>query len=217
MSRIVVVGGHGRTGKLVIDRLLKNGDEVVATVRSASHMAELVKRGVETAVLDLEASPLEAWVHTFSGADAVVFAAGSGDNESSAIDRKGVQRTVRAAAKAKATRYVAISSLGASTPLPEAFKVPEMKEYFAAKKTANKLVRNSSLFWTIIEPGELTEGRATGKIAAATGGIDNKKISRADVAGVVLAALANDKTIGATIQVVGGSTEIAKAIAAAIK
>jgi uncharacterized protein YbjT (DUF2867 family) len=218
LSRVVVVGGRGRTGILIVKALIKNGDAVVATIRNPRHMAEMVKLGAETHVLDLDTSPLADFEHAFAGADAVVFAAGSGENESSAIDRKGVQRTVRAASKAKATRYVAISALGATTKVPKAFDSKEMKSYYAAKKTANKLVRNSSLFWTIIEPGGLTAGKATGKIALSEGkDIENKNISRADVAATVLAVLAEPKSAGHTFQIVGGSTEIKKAVAAAVK
>jgi uncharacterized protein YbjT (DUF2867 family) len=218
MSRVVVIGGHGRTGRLVIDRLLKNKDGVVATVRNPKHMAELVKLGVETHILDLDQSPLEDFVHAMKGADAVVFAAGSGENEPSTIDRKGVQRTVRAAMKAKATRYVAISGLGATTKVPPQYDWPGMKEYFAAKRTGNKTIRNSSLFWTIVEPGSLTEGKATGKIALSEGvDIADKKISRADVATTVVAVLAEPKSAGHTFQIIGGTTDIARAVKQAVK
>jgi uncharacterized protein YbjT (DUF2867 family) len=213
MSRVVVIGGHGRTGRLVVDRLLKNGDTVVATVRNPKHMVELIKRGVETHVLDLDTSPLDGFVHAMAGADAVVFAAGSGEGEDSAIDRKGVQRTVRAAMKAKATRYVAISALGASTKLPEAFDTPEMKSYYAAKRTGNKIIRNASLFWTIVEPGQLTDGRPAGRIALSESeDIRDRKIARADVAATVLAVLSEPRSVGHTFQIVGGSTEIGKAV-----
>jgi uncharacterized protein YbjT (DUF2867 family) len=218
--RVVVVGATGRTGKHIVSQLLKNGDEVVATIRDPKKMAALVKQGAETHILDLDTSPLADIEHAFKGAEAVVFAAGSAEGaESSAIDRKGVQRTVRAATKAKATRYIAISALGASTPTPKEWTATtEMKNYYVAKKTANKIVRNSSLFWTILEPGGLTDGKLTGKLAISEGeDIKNKNLSRADVAATVLAVLKEPKSAGHTLQMIGGSTEIAKAVKAAIK
>lgn len=220
MSRVVVVGARGRTGLLVVKGLLKAGHAVVATIRNPKHMAELVKLGAETHVLDLDSSPLADFEHAFRDAEAVVFAAGSAESDPrSDIDRKGVQRTVRAAMKAKATRYVAISALGATTKLPGGEAWPGMKAYYAAKKTANKVVRNSSLFWTIIEPGTLSDGKATGKVALSEGKDDvpHKKISRADVAAVVLAVLDEPRTAGHTFQIVGGSTTVAQAIKAALK
>jgi uncharacterized protein YbjT (DUF2867 family) len=220
LSRVVVVGARGRTGLLIVKALIKHGDAVVATIRNPKHMAEMVKLGAETHVLDLDTSPLADVEHAFAGADAVVFAAGSAESDpKSDIDRKGVQRTVRVAMKAKVPRYVAISALGATTKLPKTFDWPGMKAYYAAKKTANKVVRNSSLFWTIIEPGSLSDGRATGKIALSEGKdeVADKKISRADVAATVLAVLAEPKSAGHTFQIVGGATEIAKAVKAAVR
>jgi uncharacterized protein YbjT (DUF2867 family) len=210
--RIVVVGASGRTGRLIVTELRKAGHEVVGTIRNAAHMADLLKAGVEVAMLDLATSPPGEIEHAFEGAGGVVFAAGSAEGESSEIDRKGVQRTVRAAMKAHARRYVAISSLGASTPVPADFDTPEMKEYFAAKKSANRLVEKSSLHWTIIEPGELSEGKRTGKIAASTTGIANKRIARADIAAVVAKVIEDNTLVGRIIQVVGGSTPIATSL-----
>jgi uncharacterized protein YbjT (DUF2867 family) len=116
--RVVVVGGSGRTGALVVKALVKAGDSAVATIRNPRHMAALIKQGVEVVMLDLDSSPLADIEQAFKGADAVVFAAGSGEGESNAIDRKGVKRTVLAATKAGVRRYVAVSSLGATTRVP---------------------------------------------------------------------------------------------------
>lgn len=220
MSRIVVIGAHGRTGKLIVDQLIKNGDTVVATIRNPKHMAPLVKAGAETVILDLDKSTPRDFAVSFTGADAIVFAAGSGDNEPSAIDRKGVTRTVNAAEKAGVKRYVAISSIGGSTPVPAKWNTPEMKDYFAAKKAGNKKIRSSSLDWTIIEPGELTEAKPTGKVTLSTEALDfdslkSVKIARADVAATVIAALKTPKSVGKTFQIVGGTTDIAKAVSAA--
>ena len=220
MSRIVVVGGHGRTGKLIVDQLIKNGDTVVATIRNPRHMAQLVKAGAETVILDLDKSTPRDFAVTFTGADAIVFAAGSGDNEPSAIDRKGVTRTVNAAEKAGVKRYVAVSAIGASTPVPGKWNTPEMKDYFAAKKAGNKKIKSSTLDWTIIEPGELTEGKPTGKVTLSTGALEfdslkSVKIARADVAATVVAALKAPKSAGKTFQIVGGTTDIQKAVTAA--
>lgn len=213
MSRIVVVGGHGRTGKLIVDQLVANGDTVVATIRNPKHMADLVKAGAETVILDLDKSTGPEFAFVFTGADAVVFAAGSAEGESSAIDRAGTLKTVRAAKKAGVPRYVTVSSIGATTPVPKEWAASaEMKEYFAAKRAANKTVRDSGLKWTIIEPGELTESKGTGKIALGEGGIDIGKIARADVAATVVVAINTPKSAGHTFQIVGGKTAIAEAV-----
>ncbi len=219
MSRIVVVGGHGRTGLLIVKQLIKAGGSVVATIRNPKHMADLVKAGAETTLIDLDASPLLDIERVFKDADAIVFAAGSATGESSALERKGTVRTIKAAEKAGVKRYVTISSIGASTgmKLSGEWATAEMKDYYKQKRAANKALHDSSLDWTIIEPGELTDGKLTGKVKLTVEAIDEGKISRADVAAVVVACLAEKKTIGKTFQLVGGKTPIPDAIKAALK
>jgi uncharacterized protein YbjT (DUF2867 family) len=215
--RVVVIGGHGRTGIEIVKQLVARGDKVLATIRNPKHMATLVKAGAETWMLDLDKSTGPEFAAVMVGADAVVFAAGSGENESSEIDRTGTLKTVRAAKKAGVERYVTVSALGATTPVPQKWDTPEMADYWKAKRAANKYVRESGLAWTIIEPGELTDSKATGKVTLALDGIEVGKISRADVAAVVVAALATPASKAHTLQIVSGKTAIAEAIAAASK
>jgi uncharacterized protein YbjT (DUF2867 family) len=212
--RVIVVGASGRTGALVVKALLRAGDTVVGTIRNPKHMADLVKQGVEVAMLDLDTSPLADFEQIFKGADAVIFAAGSAEADpSSAVDSKGVRRTVLTATKVGVRRYIAISSLGATTRVSESYDWPGMAAYFKAKKAANKSVRESKLDWTIIEPGTLTDSKAAGKVALSEGKhIGDNKIARADVAAVVVAALKEPKSVGRTFQIVGGSAAIATAL-----
>jgi uncharacterized protein YbjT (DUF2867 family) len=216
--RVVVVGASGRTGALIVKELVAAGDTVVGTIRNPKHMVDLVKQGVEAAMLDLDTSPLADFDQIFKGADAIVFAAGSAEADpNSDIDSKGVRRTVLTATKVGVKRYIAVSSLGATTKISENYDRPGMKAYFKAKKSANKSVRESKLDWTIIEPGTLTEAKGTGKVALSEGKhIGDGKIARADVAAVVVAAFKEPKTIGRTLQIVGGSTAVGAAIAKAV-
>lgn len=216
MSRIIVVGGSGRTGLLIVGALKKAGHSPVATIRSAHHTAALVKLGAETALLDLQASSLQDWTRTLKGADAVIFAAGSSTGESSAIDRIGVRRTLSAGEAAGVSRYIAISSIGASTgmKLEGDWATPEMRDYYKQKRAAGALIRASSLNWTILEPGELTDGRGSGKVALSEAAIAQKSIARADVAAVAVAALDAPNSIGKALQLTSGKAAIADALKA---
>lgn len=213
--RVVVVGGHGRTGIEIVRQLIARGDTVLATIRNPRHMATLVKAGAETWMLDLDKSTGPEFAAVMVGADAVVFAAGSGENESSEIDRTGTLKTVRAARKAGVRRYVTVSALGATTPVPAKWDTPEMADYWKAKRAGNKYIRESSLDWTIVEPGELTDSKATGKITLGQEGVDVGRISRADVAATVVAVLATPASKEHTFQIVGGKTVILDAVAEA--
>ena len=214
MSRIVVVGAHGRTGKLIVKQLAAAGESVVATIRNPKHMAEMIKLGAEVVMLDLEKSTGPMFAAMFKGADAIVFAAGSGTGESSEVDSKGVRKTLGAAKKAGVKRYLAISSIGASTgmKLSGEWATAEMKDYYQHKRAAGKAIMASGLDWTILEPGELTEGKATGKVTMSLEAIPHKSISRADVAAVAVAALGAPKTIGKALQLTAGKVAIADAL-----
>lgn len=215
--RIIVIGGSGRTGTLVVEKLIAAGHAVVATIRNSKHMAAMVKRGAEAFVLDLDKSPLADFVTAMQGADAVVFAAGSAVGESSAIDRIGTRRTVHAAENAGVKRYLAISSIGASTGMSTRGFNEEMKDYYRQKRAAAKFIHTSGLAWTILEPGELTDEAGTGKVTLTEAAIEEGKVSRDDVAATVLALIKEPRTAGRTFQLVGGDTEIRKALATALK
>lgn len=216
MSRIVVIGAHGRTGLLIVRQLIAGGDTVLAIIRNPRHMADLVKAGAETVILDLEKSTGPEFAAQFKGADAVVFAAGSAAGEGSEIDSKGVRKTLGAAAKAGVRRYIAISSIGASTgmKLSGGWATEEMRDYYKHKRLAGKAIAKSGLEWTIVEPGELTDGKGTGKVTLSTEAVESKSVPRADVAAVVVAALDAPQTIGKALQLTSGKTSIAAALEA---
>jgi uncharacterized protein YbjT (DUF2867 family) len=214
--RIIVIGGSGRTGILIVKQLIANKHAVVGTIRNPRHMVALAKAGAEAALVDLDTSEFDAIVFAMKGADAVVFAAGSAAGETSEIDRKGVLRTVRAAEKAGVGRYVAISSIGASTGLSTRAMSEEMKDYYKAKRAAAKHITGSSLKWTIIEPGELTDAKGTGKVTLSESAIDETPIPRADVAAVVVACLEEPKTAGRVFQLTGGKAAIKTALSKAL-
>jgi uncharacterized protein YbjT (DUF2867 family) len=214
--RVTVIGGHGRTGLLVVEQLIAAKHRVVATIRNPKHMADLVKLGAETMVVDLEKSPFDEIVTAMTGSDAVIFAAGSAAGEGSALDRTGTLRTVHAAEKAGVKRYVSVSSIGASTGLSTRSMDDEMKDYYRQKRAAAKHITGSTLVWTIVEPGELTDDASTGKVTASLEAIEPKPIPRADVAAVVVATLSEPRSIGKAIQLTGGPTAIKSALKAAL-
>lgn len=214
--RIIVIGGHGRTGILIVEKLIAARHAVVATIRNPRHMADMVKLGAETVLLDLDKSPFDDIVFAMKDADAVVFAAGSGAGESSALDRTGTLRTVRAAEKTGVTRYVSISSIGASTGLSTRSMNDEMKDYYKQKRAAAKHITSSSLDWTILEPGELTDGGGTGKVHISQQAIDEESVPREDVAAVVVALLDEPKANGKVFQLTRGKDTIPTALKAAL-
>jgi uncharacterized protein YbjT (DUF2867 family) len=214
--RVTVIGGAGRTGKLVVEKLLANKHAVVATIRNPRHMAEMVKLGAETVVIDLDKSPFDDIAEAMKSSDAVVFAAGSAAGEASSLDRTGTLRTVRAAEKAGVKRYLSISAIGASTGLSTRSMDAEMKDYYKQKRAAGKHITGSSLSWTILEPGELTAGDGTGKVLLSQEAIDAESVPREDVAAVTVALLEEPKSVGKVFQLTRGKNTIAAALKSAL-
>lgn len=210
--RVTVIGGSGRTGRLIVEQLVAAAHQVVATIRNPRHMAEMVKLGAETQLVDLNKSEFDVIVTAMKGSDAVVFAAGSAAGEGSELDRTGTLRTVRATEKAGVKRYLSVSSIGASTGLSTRSMSDEMKDYYKQKRAAAKHIVGSTLDWTILEPAELTDGNGTGKVTASLGKIEEKPVARADVAAVVVATLGDRRSIGKAVQLAGGTTAIKAAL-----
>jgi uncharacterized protein YbjT (DUF2867 family) len=213
--RVVVVGAGGRTGRLIVERLVAAGHKAVATIRSPRHMAAMVSLGAETVMLDLELSTGPDFQAQFKGADAIVFAAGSAGGESSALDRTGLIKTARAAESAGVKRYLAIASIGASTgmKLSGEWNTEEMRDYYKQKRAGNKYLRESGLDWIIVEPGELTDGKPAGKVTLSEEAIEERAIDRGDVAAVVVALLESKKSSKRAFQLTGGKTPIGEAVA----
>jgi uncharacterized protein YbjT (DUF2867 family) len=213
--RVVVVGAGGRTGRLIVEKLVAAGHTAVATIRSAGHMPAMVSLGAETVMLDLEHSTGPDFQAQFKGADAVVFAAGSAAGETSALDRTGLIKTARAAESAGVRRYLNIASIGASTgmKLTGEWATDEMRDYYKQKRAGNKYLRESSLDWIILEPAGLTDGKPTGKVTISEAPLDPISIGRADVAAVAVALLESGKSSRRAFQLTGGKTAIAAAVA----
>jgi uncharacterized protein YbjT (DUF2867 family) len=217
MSRVVVVGGHGKIALRLLPLLSERGDEAIATIRSPAHAVEVAAAGGRPVPLDLEQAAPEDWDRVFAGADAVVFSAGAGGD--GRVDRK---RTVDFGASVKAIetclrlgihRFVQVSAIGVDEPLP-ADTSEVWVAYVEAKRDADVALRASGLAWTIIRPGALTDDEATGSIALAAH-VTRGEVPRADVAAVIAASLGDDGTVGQQWELVSGGTPIAEAIEAA--
>lgn len=217
--RVVIAGGHGKIG-LRLARLLGEREEhAIALVRSAEQEADVVALGAHPVVFDLEASSAQDLATVLKDADAVVFAAGAGPGSGAArkdtVDRGAAVLLAQACELAGVRRYVMVSSMGAdSAGLPDGAD-EVFAAYLDAKKAADDDLRTRDLDWTILRPGALTMASGTEhvKLAAKTG---RGEVSREDVAAVLLALLDEPRTAGLTLELIGGDTPIADAVAAAL-
>jgi uncharacterized protein YbjT (DUF2867 family) len=218
MTRIAIVGGHGRIAQLLITELVDRGHQPLALVRKAEQTAELQQLGAETALLDIEQDPGERFGELFDGVGAVVFAAGGGGDgnieRKRTVDLGGSLKSIAGATSVGVKRFVQISAIGVDAEIPEDTE-PVWRAYVEAKRDADAALRDSDLDWTIIRPGGLTDDPATGQVALAPE-LDRAEVSRADVAAVLAAALDDPRTIGHQWTLTEGSSSISDAIDAQV-
>jgi uncharacterized protein YbjT (DUF2867 family) len=211
MTRIVLIGGHGRVA-LRLERLLADrGHEVDAIIRNPAHAPDVEAAGARAVVADIEQLDVSELGELFRGHDAIVWSAGAGGGNPQrtlAVDRDAAIRTMEAAELVGVRRYVMVSYFESPDHV-----VPESNPfhtYAAAKAVADEHLVTTGLDWTILGPSTLTDGDGTGRIDVVAS--ESRAVDRADVAAVAAAALDTPGTIGRTIRFNAGETPIAEAL-----
>ncbi|MGW4895908.1 NAD(P)H-binding protein [Kitasatospora sp. NPDC004240] len=216
--RIVIAGGHGKIA-LLLERLLADrGDRPAGIVRRAEQAPDLVAAGAEPLLLDLEATTATDLARLLDGADAVVFAAGAGPGSGAArkntVDRDAAVLLADAAELAGVRRYLMVSSMGADAAAVHPGD-PVFETYLRAKGAADDAVRSrTTLDWTVLRPGRLTDGPGGGLVRLAPS-VPRGEVDRADVAAVLAGLLAEPGTAGQTLELVSGNATVAESVAAA--
>lgn len=215
--KVFIIGVSGAVGGMLAQNLIERGDEVSGLVRRDQQRAELAGRGVEASVGELAEMSAADLASLVSGADAVIYSAGShgGAREVTvAIDGEGVVTALEATFLAGTRRFALVSVL------PEAGREQTRDEdeefYFAVKKLVDVTVSMSDLDWLILRPSMLVDRAGIGTISLGPAQ-PHDEISRADVA-ATLAALLHEPRIGRQIlELTQGSTPIEQAVRANIR
>ncbi|BBZ03147.1 NAD-dependent dehydratase [Mycolicibacterium chitae] len=214
MSNVIVFGGHGKVALLLSPILNERGDRVTSVFRNPDHSEEVAVTGAQPVVGDIEALGVAELTESIAGHDAVVFTAGAGGGNPArtyAVDRDAAIRVIDAAAQAGTKRFVMVSYFGAG-PDHGVAEDSSFFPYAQAKAATDAHLRASDLDWTILGPSALTLDPPTGRIEVGGQRTASGKVTRADVAAVVAAALADDGTVGRTIEFNNGDTPIAEAL-----
>jgi uncharacterized protein YbjT (DUF2867 family) len=212
--RVLIAGAHGKTARHLTRMLVEDGHEVRGLVRKEEQTGDVEADGAEPVLVDLEAEEVEGRLgDAVEGCDAVVFAAGagpgSGDERKETMDYGGAAKLVEAAESNGARRYLMLSAMGAADPDagPDA-----MRPYLRAKARADERLQSSSLDYTVIRPGSLTEDGGTGAIEAAEKLGRRGEIPREDVARTFAAALEDENTYHKTFEILAGEIPIREAL-----
>ena len=217
-SRIVIIGGHGKVALLTAPLLVAAGHEVVSVIRDPAQSDDVAAAGATPLVLSVEDASTEELAKALAGADAVVWSAGAGGkggpDRTDAVDRAAAIRSMEAAAAAGVRRYVMVSFITAYGEVPADHP---LRAYAIAKIAADRHLQTTGLDWTILGPGRLTLDEPTGAITvgrlAPGSSSTGAPTSRANVARVIAAVLAEPASIGRVIPFRDGDTPIAQAVA----
>ncbi|MDY6810730.1 MAG: SDR family oxidoreductase [Actinomycetota bacterium] len=214
MTRVAIIGGHGKIALRLAKILSDRGDEVTSLIRNPAHRDDVEAAGATPVVADVENLDVAGIESVLADQDAVVFSAGAGGGDSDrtyAVDRDAAIRSMEAAAAAGATRYVMVSYFGAGP----GHGVPEDNSFYPyaeAKAAADGHLTASDLQWTILGPSRLTDQPGTGRVTVGGDRVAGDEVSRDNVAQVAAAVLADPATVGKRIEFNDGDTPIADAL-----
>jgi uncharacterized protein YbjT (DUF2867 family) len=208
---VVIAGGHGKIALRLAGLLSERGDRVRGLIRNPDHAGDVQNAGAEPVVCDMEREDdLAPYVE---GADAVVFAAGagpgSGPERKRTVDFGAAVKLIEACEDRGVRRYAIVSSIGAHDPKSGP---SSMQPYLEAKADADRALMASSLDWTVVRPGSLTDEDGTGRVTVTTDMSVRGPVPRDDVAAVLAGVLADSGTVGKAFVVVAGETPVDEAL-----
>lgn len=216
--KVLVIGAHGKVAKHFADAIQNHPTiEEKAVIRDKSQKGFFDVREIDSIVLDIVYDSIETLAEAMEDVDAVVFSAGAGGrglDQTVMIDLDGAIKVMTAAEKAEVKRFVMVSTFrtGREEITKEVTKDAGLKIYTICKHYADEWLKNqTSLDWTIVHPGILTDEEPTSHIKVGMGN-DINRISRQDVAQTILAVLENENTIHQEFEVLTGETLIGEAI-----
>lgn len=208
--KILVIGASGRVGTELVKQLLADEHQVIGTTRRK----EILFDADNYSQLDLDITTEKDDIQNQidEDIDAVYFVAGSGGKDVLEVDLHGAVKTIQATQDKGIKRYIMLSAaFSLDTSKWDSPGIADLKEYYICKHYTDQwLVNNSTLDYTIVQPGALKERTGTGKIAIDDSAGEN---SIEDVATTLAAVLNASNTIKKAFNMHNGDIDIAEAIA----
>lgn len=211
MSKVIIIGAHGKVAQLAAPRLIEAGHQVTGVIRKQDQSDDIRANGAEPLVLDVESASADEIADVVASNDAVVWSAGAGGGSPErtyALDRDAAIRTIDAAAQAGVSQFVMVSYFGAG-PDHGVDPSTDFYAYAESKTEADAHLAASDLAWTILRPSGLTEEAGTGGIETGDG-VTGGQVARATVADVITAAVSSPEGAkGVTLEFNDGEQPVA--------
>lgn len=219
-TKVAIIGANGKIGRLVIAKLAKLAEVTpVAFVRNEEHTQQFKDSGVESVVSNVTDS-VPNITKALTGFDAVIFTAGAGGkaglDATLTVDLDGAVRVIEACEAAKVNRFIIISALKAGD---RSFweQSAYLRNYYTCKMLADKVLLQTNLDYTILQPGHMLDEAGTGKFMELKAAAEispeaafKSTIQREDVVSAIVESLLNKKTIKKTITLLNGEVSLAE-------
>ena len=214
--RIFQIGVAGGVGRRLARLLVERGDEVTGMFRDPAQSEAVAALGATPALGDLINDTVEQLAAKMAQHDAVVFSAGAhgtGSDNTTLIDGRGLEKAADAARLAGVSRFVLVSVF------PDANRAGERSEgfehYMAVKKQADVYLAATDLNWLIVRPGTLTDDAGDGLVTAGPA-IAYGDIRRDNLAAFIAEALHAPGGARRIVEITDGSTPVAEAARATV-
>jgi putative NADH-flavin reductase len=213
MARVLVVGASRGIGLATVLRAVEAGHEVRAFSRAAGRI-ELTHPRLEK--IDGDALDRAAVEKALQSQDCVIQSLGAKQLFAKVdLFSRATRILVDAMTAAGPRRLLCVTGFGAGETRGRGgllydlvFMPLVLKRIYDDKDVQERIVRGSSLDWTIVRPGILNNGPYTGRVEAINEPSQWRlgPISRADVAGYLVGAIADASTYGKSPVLVAART-----------
>ena len=212
--KVFQIGAAGGVGSRLARLLAGHGDASTGMHRRPDQAERIRAAGADPVQGDLILDTIDELAEKMRGHDAVVFSAGAhgtGQDQTTLIDGKGLEKAAAAAAAAGVTRFVLVSvfpDAGRGGGLSEGFE-----HYMRVKKSADVHLAGTGLDWVIVRPGTLSDEPGDGLVAAGLA-LEYGTVRRDNVAAFIHATLHTPALNRTIVELTDGSTPVTEAAAA---
>lgn len=206
--RLAIFGGTGRTGRALVEQALGRGHEVTALVRSSDKAAAVLPADAADLTL-VQGDLLDAAAvsRASDGAEAAINVAGPVKDGPEDLQQRAMAHILAALDEHGLRRLVTLTGAGVRLPgdtpklvdrvFGTALKLLQ-GAVLADSVAAVAAVRSSDTDWTVVRVPRLLDAPATGTVVIRphVGQGTSAKLTRPDLATVLLDTVADDATIG---------------------
>lgn len=203
--KLAVFGATGGVGRQLVTQGLDQGHRVTAFVRAASRLP--VEHPVLTVVTVPSLTDAALLTPALRGSDAVLSAVGPRGRHDGPVTSRSIETIVQAMESVKVKRIIALSAVPVGPVAPDESLVNRwvllpllralLRDNYADLALMESQLRASSTDWTVFRPPRLYDSALTANYRTTLGGNvgGGSKVSRANVAHAMLAALAQPTTV----------------------